>query len=386
MAWYVARDGQTWGPAELEQLRQAATSGELLPDDLVWQDGMDGWKPASSVPALWPAKSADSGEPRAAPKAARRMRLLSRANFALRHWRGEFSLRTAYWLFGFAGMLVGLAALKGIVDFALVPPQAAGVAGAYIALLALSVLVLSIWQVVGVWRSSSRYVRDGGRRNWAGLARVGVLFGALQLAIGSYSILAPLALDLPSPGRASGNGQAESGDRLRLLPARGEIELVGKVSYGTSVTFSQFLTAAPKLKRVRSDARGGVVDEAATVAALIKEHGLETYTSIDCVGVCTIIFLAGSKRYVTKGARLGFHDLGASGLLDRVVGATSIRSVTAILRSLDAPSWFLDKVARASATNPWYPSYEQLVAARIIHGVIEATESVRGGPKAGPGR
>jgi uncharacterized protein DUF4339 len=385
VAWYVARDGQTWGPAELEQLRQAATSGELLPDDLVWQDGMDGWKPASSVSALWPAKSADSGEPRAAPKAARRTRLLSWANFALRHWRGEFSLRTAYWLFGFAGMLVGLAALKGIVDFALVPPRAAGVAGAYIALLALSVLVLSIWQVVGVWRSSSRYVRDGGRRNWAGLARVGVLFGALQLAIGSYSILAPLALDLPSPGGARG-GQTESGDRLRLLPARGEIELVGKVSFGTSVTFSQFLTAAPKLKRVRSDARGGVVDEAATVAALIKEHGLETYTSIDCVGVCTIIFLAGSKRYVTKGARLGFHDLGASGLLDRVVGATSIRSVTAILRSLDAPSWFLDKVARASATNPWYPSYEQLVAARIIHGVIEATESVRGGPKAGPGQ
>ncbi len=50
--WHVAVNGQTMGPYSMQQMTTGATSGELKPDSVVWTPGMDGWKPASTVPQL----------------------------------------------------------------------------------------------------------------------------------------------------------------------------------------------------------------------------------------------------------------------------------------------------------------------------------------------
>ncbi|MBE9117351.1 SPFH domain-containing protein [Lusitaniella coriacea LEGE 07157] len=46
--WYIARNGEKLGPFTLEQLQQQAIS----PQTQVWQNGMSGWQPASTVPSL----------------------------------------------------------------------------------------------------------------------------------------------------------------------------------------------------------------------------------------------------------------------------------------------------------------------------------------------
>lgn len=51
--WYMTRDGKTrFGPYTEEQLREWAATGRLLPTDMVWREGMDQWKTASSVSGL----------------------------------------------------------------------------------------------------------------------------------------------------------------------------------------------------------------------------------------------------------------------------------------------------------------------------------------------
>jgi hypothetical protein len=65
MNWYYAKGGSQLGPVSDEDLRAKLSSGELLPSDLVWREGMSDWKPASSVPGL----SAASGAPMAPPVA-----------------------------------------------------------------------------------------------------------------------------------------------------------------------------------------------------------------------------------------------------------------------------------------------------------------------------
>jgi hypothetical protein len=50
--WFYGYDGERFGPVPLESLRQMIAAGQLLPTDLVWHDGLPGWQPASSVPAL----------------------------------------------------------------------------------------------------------------------------------------------------------------------------------------------------------------------------------------------------------------------------------------------------------------------------------------------
>jgi hypothetical protein len=51
--YHVGRNGQQTGPYSIEQLKTMAARGELQPTDLVWQEGMAGWEPASTIPGVF---------------------------------------------------------------------------------------------------------------------------------------------------------------------------------------------------------------------------------------------------------------------------------------------------------------------------------------------
>ena len=53
--WNYAKSGKSLGPVSGEQLKQLADSGQLVPTDLVWTDGMSAWAAASNVPGLFGA-------------------------------------------------------------------------------------------------------------------------------------------------------------------------------------------------------------------------------------------------------------------------------------------------------------------------------------------
>ena len=51
-AWYYARQGQTHGPVTAPELRDLVRAGRVLPNDGVWKEGMNGWRPAATVQGL----------------------------------------------------------------------------------------------------------------------------------------------------------------------------------------------------------------------------------------------------------------------------------------------------------------------------------------------
>lgn len=53
--WYYYRDGEQLGPVSFEKVGELLASGELGPDDLVWEQSMKEWAPARSVPGLVPS-------------------------------------------------------------------------------------------------------------------------------------------------------------------------------------------------------------------------------------------------------------------------------------------------------------------------------------------
>jgi hypothetical protein len=68
--WYYTRQGQQQGPVGAAQLKQLAASGQLLPTDLVWKEGLANWVPASSARGLFPPATAPaSGRAKPAPAA-----------------------------------------------------------------------------------------------------------------------------------------------------------------------------------------------------------------------------------------------------------------------------------------------------------------------------
>lgn len=50
--WYYAIDGMSYGPVDLNFLRQLAISENLKPSDLVWNAGEEQWKTASEINGL----------------------------------------------------------------------------------------------------------------------------------------------------------------------------------------------------------------------------------------------------------------------------------------------------------------------------------------------
>lgn len=52
MDWFYSKNGTQQGPVSLDELMRKKQSGEVLPTDLVWKQGMPDWKPLSQVAEL----------------------------------------------------------------------------------------------------------------------------------------------------------------------------------------------------------------------------------------------------------------------------------------------------------------------------------------------
>jgi antitoxin component YwqK of YwqJK toxin-antitoxin module len=55
--WYIVHDQQKAGPFSPTQLRQLASSGQLVPTDHVWKEGMASWVSASKISGLFAPRS-----------------------------------------------------------------------------------------------------------------------------------------------------------------------------------------------------------------------------------------------------------------------------------------------------------------------------------------
>ena len=47
--WYLARDGQQYGPLSDVEMRKFNELGHLQSNDLVWRKGFSDWRPAGEV-------------------------------------------------------------------------------------------------------------------------------------------------------------------------------------------------------------------------------------------------------------------------------------------------------------------------------------------------
>ena len=56
MEIYLNRDGQQMGSFTMEQIQQQLASGNVLPTDLAWHEGLPEWVPVQQLAAAAPAK------------------------------------------------------------------------------------------------------------------------------------------------------------------------------------------------------------------------------------------------------------------------------------------------------------------------------------------
>ena len=282
--WYLFDGVRQLGPLTLNELKR------LLEEQhssavRVWRQGLEEWiLPAdlpefsSPQPPLIPAISdIAANESADAPVAARPSRF---NNFIAMNWRGEYSLGTTYWLFGFLGnIFAGILVVTVVAIFQSGSGYEPKAIFATILAVWLGIGAVAIWQLVGVWRSANRHINArvllGKKSPWAGLAKVAVVIGVIRLAGTFLSSGWP---QLVETGRMSFLGDPDiPAYSIRVMRNGTEAEITGGFKYGLTDDFVKILGASRQIKVIHLNSLGGRIGEATKLNKVIRLALLHTY-------------------------------------------------------------------------------------------------------------
>jgi hypothetical protein len=279
-----------------------------------------------------------------------------------RHWHGELTLGVSFWLNNVllsvpAGLAVGALAAWITVTGDLLRR------GSLAVLVCYPLLLLGVWSTVGCWRSAQAHVASGGSAVLARAAQLVLAVGALHTGWTALFEFGPNLGSYWSMARGVdpiGNLNASlSGDQQRLL-------LKGPIGAGDGVRVTALLATAPRLRVVELDSPGGRLKEAETIAAAVRGRQAVTRATGNCESACTLIHLAGARRQVLPGAKLGFHRAYAgtqNPVVDRLVNLELARTY----REAGLQEHVLQKTLATPPWGMWYPSRAELAAADLLH-------------------
>jgi succinate dehydrogenase hydrophobic anchor subunit len=99
-----------------------------------------------------------------------------RSNYFVRHWRGDLSLPISFWV---NGAVISFAIR---VEDAFLADATRNWESSPFAALAFLVVVcaVNVWQVVGIWRSATKYVQHETKVHWGSVAKFMVVIGVIS--------------------------------------------------------------------------------------------------------------------------------------------------------------------------------------------------------------
>ena len=297
-------------------------------------------------------------------------------NYFRRHWVGNLSLPVSYWVNGALLSTVVLAA----TEFLSYRIKDGGGSLRTLALVALLYLCLSamvsIWASVGIWRSAYWHRRRGGAPGWGVAARVLVVLSLVATVYRSEDVALQAAeLGNLAVGRDSIGEMAD----VKVETRGTELLLEGKLAAGTAERFRKVLAASPGVRTLVLESPGGRMLEAERIAALVRERGLDTRVVTHCMSACTEILLAGHERSAPAEARIGFHQPSFPG-----VSAYELRDAIEETRRgyvmAGVDPYFAFRALSTPAESMWFPSHDELLAARFLTATDVISTGVRPRP------
>jgi hypothetical protein len=86
------------------------------------------------------------------------------------------------------------------------------------------------------------------------------------------------------------------------------VTVVGLLVDGDAARFNQMAIRWPdKSVSVGLAGPGGKLAEGLEIGNTIRVHGYTTFVAAECASACSLVWLAGTARYVLAGGSLGFH-------------------------------------------------------------------------------
>tara|TARA_R110002153_G_scaffold273153_3_gene443214 strand:- start:36 stop:1760 length:1725 start_codon:yes stop_codon:yes gene_type:complete len=289
-------------------------------------------------------------------------------NWITLHWYGKLPLGFSYWANVFAISVAVLFLTKVFFNNLVDSDASVTVRGLTIITFYFLFTVITIWQLVGLFRSADKHPSRGGSIAWSLVAKAMVMVGVFRYCYDIAQTGIPFLLE---SGKIVISDTSLPPHFIRVMNNGTEIELLGGIEFGVSGELDQILKTNPDIKIIHLNSLGGRIAEAKKIAILIKKYGLTTYSKTKCLSACPIVFISGKEKLLGNNAELGFHSASigsVSGSAVEEVNAELIKE----LNKAKISKWFITKVANTSAKKIWTPTHDELLKANVVDRVVDS--------------
>ncbi len=155
---------------------------------------------------------------------------------------------------------------------------------------------------------------------------------------------------------------------ITVLTGGTEMEYSGRIAFGASGALRSALNDNSAVKVLHLLSNGGSVYYARQLRYLVHDRGLITVVDAHCLSACALVFLGGVERYMTPGAKLGFHRETAEGASQAEIDMVE-ESDAQFMRAMGISDAFVEKAFSTPSSDIWVPSVEELKNAHVINNV-----------------
>jgi hypothetical protein len=146
------------------------------------------------------------------------------------------------------------------------------------------------------------------------------------------------------------------------LPEMRRFSVQGDVGWGSARALEAAIAAHPEIRLLEIESPGGLVHEASLIVELVKKHHLDTLVRGKCYSACTVIFLAGERRFVGPQARFGFHQAGFEGREHDLKWSICEYEVSILMREQGVSEHFMQRALNTSYYDLWRPPVSDVKA------------------------
>ena len=280
------------------------------------------------------------------------------------HWRGDHPLPRAFWI-NFLIPFVLIAMAEPWVR----PDPGTAIKHGVLALLYILVThaVILPWQVVGLWRSLRRHLRERGDLMTVTFAQLAIVVALITAAGATITTVQRVfGFGQAVPDRA----EAAPSYLLRVHAEDRAISIDGAFGTGLSRDLKTLMATTSGIDTIVLNSDGGRVFEARGVAKQIVANALDTHVDAHCRSACTIAYVAGRTRTLGAGGRLGFHSYRMDGVAFLTDPLEEQEKDRVFFLGQGVEPGFVDHAFATPHDDMWHPETDHLLRARVVHRVL----------------
>lgn len=271
------------------------------------------------------------------------------------HWQGNRSLPTSFWLNGtITALIVAMLTTFGVDELRDSDLSQEAWVAAMLALFGVCAII-SVWAVVGIWRSATNYPKQGGRFALSIAVKVLMLISAFGLAA-HFNRASAAAVETAFIFA----GIDPIGDPATLTVNGGTLHIDGTITAKVAERFQALINKHPEVDQISITSDGGRTHAAVEIASIITKRKLSTVAIGECSSACTLIFIAGKTRALDANSALGFHGPKVLGISD-LEARNSAYDLIKAYNIAEFSEAFINHALDTPPDEMWYPSEDVLI-------------------------